>query len=135
MFLDDFYIFNRSWMFLQSLFVLWIMIEFLQHLIKLKIIVTFFLLYFSIKQYLSHSTIYFNSILLLSYPLILYSIIYIKYNLCLLVCPIITQVPGDRFGANFDWETWQNYKNLYDQVRVNGGSNYESPLGNAGFSN
>ena len=63
-----------------------------------------------------------------------------SYNLCLTVCPIITQEPLDRFASSFDWGTLESHSNvinmvlpgmrkidkivIYDQVRVNGGSNY-----------
>ena len=68
----------------------------------------------------------------------------------LFVCPIITHESLDWFASNFDWETRENHGNvvslvldamlsgstlkrkiakivIYDQARVNGGSNYKYP--------
>ena len=58
--------------------------------------------------------------------------------ICLeLNCPIITQEPLGRFASNFDGWTQENNENIlkgnlaqiiiYDQTRVNGGSNFGYP--------
>ena len=56
------------------------------------------------------------------------------------ICPIITQKPQDRFASNFDDGTRETHENgfeiitgkmvkivIYDQGRVIGGTNYDSP--------
>ena len=41
-----------------------------------------------------------------------------RCNLCLVIYPIITQEPLDRFASNFDWGTRKNHGNVFSLLRV-----------------